>query len=509
MPPLLELVGITKRYPGIVANQDVSLAVQPGEIQALLGENGAGKSTLMKIVYGLVRPDEGEIRWQGEPVVENSPVLARKRGVGMVFQHFTLFETLTVAENIALGLEPADAGRDLEGRIRELSRHYGLAVAPHAPVWSLSVGERQRVEIVRCLLQSPRLLIMDEPTSVLTPQEANGLFATLRRLAAEGCAVLYISHKLEEIQALCHAATVLRAGKVVARCDPTRETARSLAALMIGKAPPEIEHRPAERDGPVVLSVAELSLPPTDPHSTALKGISFSLRAGEILGVAGVAGNGQRELLRALSGEDARAPAGAITLAGRPAGNLGPKRRRALGLAFVPEERLGRGAAPSLSLALNALLTGKRQSLTRAGLIRRGAVERRAAEIVRRFDVRTPGIQAEAGSLSGGNLQKFIVGRELIDGPQLLIAAHPTWGVDVGAATLIREEMLALRDRGGAVLLFSEELDELFLLSDRIAVMFHGMLSPPAPVRQLTPERVGLLMGGAGFEGGAGLAQAH
>ncbi|WP_191061950.1 ABC transporter ATP-binding protein, partial [Geminicoccus harenae] len=317
MPPLLELVGITKRYPGIVANQDVSLAVQPGEIQALLGENGAGKSTLMKIVYGLARPDEGEIRWQGELVVENSPVLARKRGIGMVFQHFTLFETLTVAENIALGLEPGNAGSDLEGRIRELSRHYGLAVAPQAPVWSLSVGERQRVEIVRCLLQSPRLLIMDEPTSVLTPQEADGLFATLRRLAAEGCAVLYISHKLEEIQALCHAATVLRAGKVVARCDPTRETARSLAALMIGKAPPEIEHRPAESDGPVVLSVADLSLPSVDPHGTALKRVSFSLRAGEILGVAGVAGNGQRELLRALSGEDARAPAGAITLAGQ------------------------------------------------------------------------------------------------------------------------------------------------------------------------------------------------
>ncbi|HWL69644.1 MAG TPA: ABC transporter ATP-binding protein [Geminicoccus sp.] len=509
MPPLLELAGITKRYPGIVANQDVSLAVQPGEIHALLGENGAGKSTLMKIVYGLVRPDEGEIRWQGLPVVENSPVLARKRGIGMVFQHFTLFETLTVAENIALGLEPADAGGDLENRIRELSRHYGLAVAPQAPVWSLSVGERQRVEIVRCLLQSPRLLIMDEPTSVLTPQEADGLFATLRRLASEGCAVLYISHKLEEIQALCHAATVLRAGKVVARCDPTRETARSLAALMIGKAPPEIEHRPAESDGPVVLSVTDLSLPPADPHGTALKRISFSLRAGEILGVAGVAGNGQRELLRALSGEDARAPARAITLAGQPAGNLDPRGRRALGLAFVPEERLGRGAAPKLSLTLNALLTGRRRSLTRAGLIRQGAVERRAAEIVRRFDVRTPGIQAEAGSLSGGNLQKFIVGRELFDGPKLLIAAHPTWGVDVGAATLIREEMLALRDRGGSVLLFSEELDELFLLSDRIAVMFHGMLSPPAPVRQLTPESVGLLMGGAGFEGGAALAQAH
>ncbi len=513
MPALLELSGITKRYPGVVANHDVSLTVNEGEILALLGENGAGKSTLMKIVYGLVRPDEGEIRWKDQPVAENSPVLARQRGVGMVFQHFTLFETLTVAENIALGLEPKDAGADLPGRIRDLARRYGLAVEPSAPVWSLSVGERQRVEIVRCLLQSPRLLIMDEPTSVLTPQEADGLFATLRRLASEGCAVLYISHKLEEIQALCHAAVVLRGGKVVARCDPTRETARSLAALMIGKSPPEIVHRPTLSDGAVVLAVRDLSLAAADPHGTDLKKIALEVRAGEIVGVAGVAGNGQRELLRALSGEDPRAPASAIQLAGRPAGQLGPRRRRDLGLAFVPEERLGRGAAPKLSLALNALLTGRRRALTRGGLIDHGAIERRARAIIDRFDVRTAGTEAEAGSLSGGNLQKFIVGRELYEEPKLLIAAHPTWGVDVGAATLIREEMLALRDQGGAVLLFSEELDELFLLSDRIAVMFHGMLSPPEPTARLTPEAVGLLMGGAGFEAGsakgAARAQAH
>ncbi|HEX2525648.1 MAG TPA: ABC transporter ATP-binding protein [Geminicoccus sp.] len=510
MAALLELAGITKRYPGVVANHDVSLEVAEGEIQALLGENGAGKSTLMKIVYGLVRQDEGEIRWKGQAVTENSPVLARHRGIGMVFQHFTLFETLTVAENVALGLDPQAAGPDLPARIRDLATRYGLAVDPMAPVWSLSVGERQRVEIVRCLLQSPRLLIMDEPTSVLTPQEADGLFATLRRLASEGCAVLYISHKLEEIRSLCHAATVLRGGKVVARCDPTRETARSLAALMIGKAPPELAHRPSRSDGPVVLKVRDLSLRPSDPHGTNLRRIGFEIHAGEIVGVAGVAGNGQRELLRALSGEDPRAPQAAIELAGQPVGDLNPRRRRDLGLSFVPEERLGRGAAPKLSLALNALLTGNRHKLTRAGLIDAKAIDRRAAEIIRHFGVRAAGTHAEAASLSGGNLQKFIVGRELYEDPKLLIAAHPTWGVDVGAATMIREEMLALRDRGGAVLLFSEELEELFLLADRIAVMFHGMLSPPTPIRELTPESVGLLMGGAGFdEGDAGRAQAH
>ncbi|WP_027135743.1 ABC transporter ATP-binding protein [Geminicoccus roseus] len=509
MPALLELAGITKRYPGVVANQDVSLTVQEGEIQALLGENGAGKSTLMKIVYGLVRPDEGEIRWKGVPVTANSPVLARQRGIGMVFQHFTLFETLTVAENIALGLDPRDAGKDLPGRIRELAARYGLAVDPEAPVWSLSVGERQRVEIVRCLLQSPRLLIMDEPTSVLTPQEAEGLFTTLRRLASEGCAVLYISHKLEEIQALCHAATVLRGGTVVARCDPTLETARSLAALMIGKSPREIEHRPMPSSGPPVLEVHDLSLASPDPHGTDLEHVSLTVRAGEIVGVAGVAGNGQRELLRALSGEDAGAQSGSIRLAGVPVGHLGPRRRRDLGLAFVPEERLGRGAAPKLSLALNTLLTGQRRALSRGGLIDRSAIRRRAADIIDRFNVRAAGTNAEAGSLSGGNLQKFIVGRELYEEPKLLIAAHPTWGVDVGAATLIREEMLALRERGGAVLLFSEELDELFLLADRIAVMFDGKLSEPVATNGLTRESVGLLMGGAGFEEGARHAQAH
>ena len=507
MALLLELVGVTKRYPGVVANRDVSLAVHEGEIHALLGENGAGKSTLMKIVYGLVRPDEGVVRWQGRPIADNSPVLARQRGIGMVFQHFTLFETLTIAENIALGLD--DAGPGLRGRTRVTAERYGLAVDPQAPVWALSVGERQRVEILRCLLQEPKLLIMDEPTSVLTPQEADSLFVTLRRLAAEGCAVLYISHKLEEIQALCHVATVLRGGEVVARCDPTRETARSLAALMIGKSPPEIAHRPTRHDGAPVLEVNRLSLAPSDPHGTRLRDIALTVHAGEIVGVAGVAGNGQRELLRALSGEDPCAPTDAIRLLGRPAGSLGPRRRRELGLAFVPEERLGRGAAPKLSLTLNALLTGERSTFVQGGLIDKNAARQRAASIVAEFDVRTAGVEAEAGSLSGGNLQKFIVGRELAEDPKLLLAAHPTWGVDVGAATLIREELLELRDRGGAVLLFSEELDELFLLADRIAVMFHGMLSPPLATGQTTPESVGLLMGGAGFAGGAERAAAH
>ena len=499
MAALLELAGITKRYPGVVANQDVSLTVDEGQIHALLGENGAGKSTLMKIVYGLVRPDDGSMRWQGRPVAENSPVLARARGTGMVFQHFTLFETLTVAENIALGLDRKEAGNSLARRIRDVAKRYGLAVDPAAPVWALSVGERQRVEILRCLLQEPKLLIMDEPTSVLTPQEADGLFSTLRRLAGEGCAVLYISHKLDEIQALCHVATILRGGRVVARCDPARETARSLAALMIGKAPPELVHRPRHGAAGTVLAVNGLTLPPADPHGTALRQVSIEVQGGEILGVAGVAGNGQRELLRALSGEDARAPMAAIRLLGRPVGGSGPRERRDLGLAFVPEERLGRGAAPKLSLALNALLTGDRRTLAQGGLIDAAAIERRAAQVIERFGVRAAGVQAEAGSLSGGNLQKFIVGRELADDPKLLLAAHPTWGVDVGAATLIREEMLALRDQGGAVLLFSEELDELFLLSDRIAVMFDGMLSEPVATATTTPESVGLLMGGAGF----------
>ena len=380
--PRLALRGITKAYPSVVANDDIALDVLPGEIHAVLGENGAGKSTLMKIIYGVVKPDGGTIAWEGSPVVIANPARARRLGIGMVFQHFSLFETLTVAENMALALEADRAGAHLPQRIREVSAHYGLPLDPVRHVHTMSVGERQRVEIVRCLLQSPRLLIMDEPTSVLTPQAVEKLFETLRTLAGEGCSILYISHKLDEIRALCQKATVLRAGRVTGTCDPREETSESLARMMIGGNLPHPRHA-AAKAGAERLAVDHLTLPADDPFGTSLHAISLAVRAGEIVGIAGVSGNGQKELMAALSGERPVDDANAIRLDGAPVGTLDAAKRRAMGLAFVPEERLGRGAVPELSLAENALLTAHRQAMVSHGFVRTDAVRAYAEDTIK------------------------------------------------------------------------------------------------------------------------------
>ncbi|HTH60159.1 MAG TPA: ABC transporter ATP-binding protein [Paraburkholderia sp.] len=505
--PRLELVGITKQYPAVRANDDVTLTVAPGEIHALLGENGAGKSTLMKIVYGAVRPDAGEIRWEGKPVDVASPAAARRLGIGMVFQHFSLFETLTVAENIALALdEPFDL-KALGRRIREVSAQYGLDVDPQRHVHSLAVGERQRVEIVRCLLQNPRLLIMDEPTSVLTPQAVRKLFGTLRRLASEGCSILYISHKLDEIQELCDTATVLRGGRVAGNVTPRDETHASLARLMVGRDVPDYTRR-AHTPGEVLLDVKRLSMPSDDPFGTSLVDVSFSVHAGEIFGVAGVSGNGQAELLAALSGERADArrtvPDDAVTICGKPAARRSAAARRALGFAFVPEERLGRGAVPAMSLAENALLTAHREGMVRAGWLKPRAMREFAQRCIRAFDVRCSGPDALAQSLSGGNLQKYIVGREMLQKPKVLVVAQPTWGVDVGAASFIRQQLLDLSAAGVAVLVISEELDELFDICDRIAVLAGGRLSPARLAGDTNAEEIGRWMAGLFGERGSG-----
>ena len=494
--PRLALSGIVKRYGTMLANNAVTLDVAPGEIHALLGENGAGKSTLIKIVYGVVKPDAGEIVWEGRPVTIADPNAARALGIGMVFQHFSLFETLTVAENIALGLGSAQPMAELTAEIRRVAALYGLAVEADRHVHHLSVGERQRVEILRCLLQNPKLLIMDEPTSVLTPQEADGLFAMLRRLAAEGCSILYISHKLEEIRALCTAATVLRAGQVVARCDPRRETAETLAEMMMGGALTHTRRPAAQAAGAPCLVVAGLTLASEEPFGTTLRDIAFALRAGEILGIAGVAGNGQKELLAALSGER-RAAAGAVLLEGSPIGALGPAERRGRGLAFIPEERLGRGAIAEFTLAENALLTRLDGVTAPRGMLDLGAVNALAARLIARFGVRCSGILALGRSLSGGNMQKFIVGREIDAAPRVLLAAHPTWGVDIGAALAIRQALLDLAASGCGILVVSEDLDELLEIADRIAVLHGGRLSAPMPVAETSVEGIGLLMGGA------------
>jgi len=493
---LLTISGLTKAYPGVVANDDVSFDIREGEVHALLGENGAGKSTLVKMIYGLVRPDSGEMQLRGAPFAPAEPRAARAAGVAMVFQHFSLFDAMSVAENIALGMEKPPRLRDLAHRIREVSETYGLPLDPYRTVGGLSAGERQRVEIIRCLLQDPRLLIMDEPTSVLTPQEVDILFQTLRKLTAEGVAILYISHKLEEIRALCDRATILRHGRNVGTCVPSQTTARAMAEMMVGAsfaAPARAPHA----TGAVALDVTGLSMPAPDAFGTALRNIHLQLHEGEILGVGGVAGNGQDELLAALSGER-RSTGDAIRLRGRPIGRLGPNARRDLGLLTAPEERLGHAAAPEMSLTENVLLTAaRRKNLVSHGFLRWPAARRFAEQVITAFDVRTPGPETAARALSGGNLQKFVIGREVLQQPGILIVNQPTWGVDAAAAAAIRQALLDLAANGTAILCISQDLDELIEISDRFAALNEGRLSAAHATRDLSLEEIGLMMGGA------------
>ena len=505
----LELEGITKIYPSVIANEDVSLKVRKGEIHALLGENGAGKSTLMKMIYGVARPDAGSMKWEGEVVQVDNPAHARSLGIGMVFQHFSLFETLNVVENVALALPGNPELRQLAEQITEVSNRYGLPVDPWRLVHALSVGERQRVEIIRCLLQNPRLLIMDEPTSVLTPQAVRKLFDTLRQLAAEGCSILYISHKLDEIQELCHVATVLRDGKVTGDCVPSEETPKSMARLMIGKELPVPEHTAPVELGEVRLQLKHLSKASDDPFGTDLQDIELQLRGGEILGIAGVSGNGQQELLYALSGEELVDDAEAIVICGQPSGRDGPDRRRGNGLGFVPEERLGRGAVPRMSLSENALLTAHRAGMLKNGLIRFDRVAEFARRCIDGFNVKCGGEEHAANSLSGGNLQKFIMGREILLTPKLLVVAQPTWGVDVGAAAFIRQQLIDLRNQGTAILVISEELEELFEISDRLAVIANGRLSPSTRPADTDMDQIGVWMSGMWEAPAAGGVASH
>ena len=500
----MSATGIVKRFGTLTANDHVDFEIAPGEIHALLGENGAGKSTLVKILYGLLQPSEGTLAWRGAPVVLRSPSQARQLGIGMVFQHFSLFDALTVAENVALALDGNEPVGAIATRLADVASAYGLPLDPAREVWRLSVGERQRIEIVRCLMQNPKLLILDEPTSVLTPQETKGLFATLERIRAEGCSILYISHKLDEVRRICERATILRHGKVIATCDPRKESAASLAQMMVGSRVAPARHDPVRSAGPVRLMVTELSLPSQDSHGTSLKEISFEVRAGELLGIAGVAGNGQDELFAALSGETLAPAAAAITIDGTPAGRGGISTRRRMGAAFVPEERLGHAAAPRMTLSENALAAGHATNgFVRRGLVDKAATLRWTARVVKAFDVRKGPVDPEARALSGGNLQKFVVGRDILRKPALLVVSQPTWGVDAGAASLIRQALVDLARSGAAVLVISQDLDELFEIADRIAVMFHGELSPPQDAAGLKREAMGLLMGGTGFGAGA------
>ncbi len=496
MTALLSVNGLRKAYPGVVANDDVSFTVGKGEVHALLGENGAGKSTLVKMVYGLVKPDEGQMNFDGATYTPGSPHEARSTGIAMVFQHFSLFEALDVAENVALGMENPPKMRELAASIREVSETYGLPLDPTRLVGDLSAGERQRVEIIRCLLQDPKLLIMDEPTSVLTPQEVDILFKTLRKLQSEGTSILYISHKLEEIRALCDGATILRLGKVVGSCDPREKSARELAELMVGtelKTPTSTRHEL----GDVSLTLKNLSVKSSNPFGTSLKDVSFEVREGEVLGIGGVAGNGQDELLGALSGE-LKTVSDAVQLKGQPIGHLGPNQRRELGVLAAPEERLGHAAAPDMSLVENAALSAwVRMGMVKNGFIDWSMARRFAEKVIEDYDVRTPGSANAARALSGGNLQKFVIGREILQKPDILVVNQPTWGVDASAAASIRQAILDLAAGGAAVVCISQDLDELMEISNRFAALNEGRLSEPRPAQGLTIEEIGLMMGGA------------
>lgn len=493
----LELRGITKAYPGCLANDSIDLSISDGTIHALLGQNGAGKSTLVKIIYGVLQADSGTILREGQVVKIANPARARELGIAMVFQHFSLFESLTVLENISLGIPGSRVSQALRNETIEVSERYGLPLDPDRHVHTLSVGERQRIEIVRCLLQKPRLLIMDEPTSVLTPQEVETLFVTLRQLSDEGMSILYISHKLDEIKALCSTATILRDGRCVATADPQQESARGLASLMIGQELADARRTGTADFGEVRLAVNNLHVSATDSFAVRLEGISFSVRAGEILGVAGVAGNGQDELIKALSGESLVADAGAISISGRGVGSDSPASRRKLGLCTVPEERLGHATVPDMSLSENALLTAfRRLALSRAGLIKKADCERYTRSVIDSFDVQCRGPGSLASSLSGGNLQKFIVGREILQKPEVLVVSQPTWGVDAGAALEIHAALQELAASGAAILVISQDLDELMQISHNIMAICGGRVSAIYPTQELDAARIGLLMGG-------------
>jgi ABC-type uncharacterized transport system ATPase subunit len=495
----VDLRGITKRFPGVVANDRVDFEAAEGEVHALLGENGAGKSTLSNILTGLYQPDEGTIRLYGEEVSFASPRDALDAGVCMVHQHFRLVEPFTVAENIALGDRRAEGAsflvhpHQIEARVAELAQRYGLAVDPRAKIWQLSMGERQRVEILKALYAEARILILDEPTAVLTPQEAQSLFATLRGMAAEGRTIIFISHKLQEVRAVADRVTVLRSGRKVTTVTAADASPRSLAALMVGR---EVEvNRRRERDweiGDPVLELEDVWVE-GDRGLPALRGVSLVVRAGEILGIAGVAGNGQRELAEAVTGMRP-AVKGSMYVCGHLFRGGALQAIRA-GIAHVPEDRLGTGLAPGLSVASNLVLKSHRgPEVTTGPLLRLRRIQARAIALVTRYDVRTSGVHAPARELSGGNLQKVVLAREFSGAPRVLVVASPTRGLDVAAIETVHAHLHRAASDGVGILLISEDLDEILALSDRIAVMYEGRIAGESEGAGATATEIGLLM---------------
>lgn len=493
--PLLELKNITKRFPGVVANDGVSLEVYPGEVLALLGENGAGKSTLISILYGLYRPDEGEISMEGRPVRIASPMDALRLGIGLVPQHPTLVNRHTVAENLALGIgSPLLPAQRIVPLVERMAQGYGLQIDPRAPVYSLSPGEKQRVEIVRALLRGAKVLILDEPTSVLTPQEAEALFRVMRGLRSAGKSLIFISHKLEEVLAIADRCTVLRRGRVVGSLPTSEASKTKLAQMMVGRSVSFERKRANPQMGEVLLRVEDLQVR-SGRNLPALRGVGFELCAGEILGIAGVAGNGQSELVEVLAGLR-KMEGGLVRLAGQPL-VANPARLFAQGVAHIPEDRIHMGTVPSMSVAENlALRLFNRPPFARGPLLNPSAFAAHAEAKIREYAVATPGLHTPSRLLSGGNIQKVILARELSGQPRLILAVHPTYGLDIGATEQVHRVLLEKTYQGAGVLLVSEDLEELLSLSDRIAVLYQGRLRGPYPVGQISREQVGLLMTG-------------
>lgn len=496
---MLRMIGITKRFPGVLANDRVDFDVQGGEVHALLGENGAGKSTLMRILYGLYQADEGEIQLGGRPVRISSPAVAIQQGIGMIHQHFMLVPTLTVAENVALGL-PSSRGLLTESarvaaRIRKLSGEYGLKVDPEAYVWQLSVGERQRVEIIKALYRNASLLILDEPTAVLTPQEVDDLFVILRQMVQDGRGLVFISHKIREVLALSDRITVLRNGRTVGTVLPGEVTRRDLAHMMVGRDVAFAQERSASEVAEVRLAVRGLVVP-GDRGSDAVRGLDLEVRSGEVVGVAGVSGNGQRELAEAIAG--LRAPTdGSIQIEGVEVAGRGPADIRAAGLGYVPEERMRDGVVGDFTVSDNLILVDIRsRRYSRWGFLRRGVIRRYCEQLIAAFGVKTPGLNTPARNLSGGNIQKLILARELSGEPRVLLVSQPTRGVDVGAAEYIHGRLMDQRRRGTAILIISEDMDEVLALSDRTVVMYEGTMIGEVDPAKATRETLGLMMAG-------------
>ena len=490
----LKISNVTKIYPGCVANDNVSLEFESGKIYALLGENGAGKSTLVKILSGVIIPDKGEIFLNNKILKLNSPIDAKKNKIGMVFQHFNLFETLSVFENLIID---SDENREnLREKIQSIMKKYNFSIDLDIPVLNLSAGQKQKVEIIRCLIRNPEVLIMDEPTSVLTEQETSDLFSSLRQFSKEGILIIYITHKLKEVMSLCDEVAVMRKGQLVSVSKIINEKVETLANKMVGQNLKTIIKKSKEKSGKQLVKISNLNFSSEDPFETNLENINFEVNRGECIGIAGISGNGQSELFQILSGEII-SENNSITLNNNPIGNLNPQERREYLMAFSPEDRMEQAAIPQMKIFENVALNNfKSSNFFNKGLIDERKIKEHAKRILSDFSVNTDNVELKSQFLSGGNLQKLIIGREIITSPELLICFNPTWGLDVGAINYIHETLIKINQQQKSVILISTDTDELLKLSDKICVIYKGKLSKIMNTEEVTAEKLGLLMGG-------------